>query len=233
MFEVHSCLSCDIEIPDRSEFQLCDECRQKFDIIKGNVCLKCGEKLSDDNPNIKFCDSCHDKEYHFDRNFSFSYYTDVSADIVKKFKYGGRKYYAKFIAGMMLKSPEIFKDVDIITYVPISRKRRRERGFNQAEEMAKELAKATGIEVMELLVKSKDGKNQAKLNQAERLKNLAGSFSAKSDGIKLTGKNILIIDDVFTTGTTLDECSKVLRKLKPKKIYTYTFAKTDFNVAKI
>lgn len=228
MFEVHSCLSCNIEIPDGSKFQLCKDCLDDMDLISGNICKKCGERLSNDNPNVKICDNCKEKEYSFDQNRSFCYYNDTSSAIVKNFKYGGRKYYAKFIANMMKDTVQEFKDVDILTYVPMSRSRKRERGFNQAEEMAKELSKLMSIPVQELLIKSKNSKNQASLNQSERLKNLKGSFALKSDTKELKNKNILIIDDVFTTGTTLDECSKELKKLRPHKIYTCTFAKTDF-----
>ena len=226
----HTCISCDIEIPDGSSYQLCDKCYNQLNKISSHVCEICGDKLDDGNLNIKICDSCKDKNYEFNSNHSFCYYDDISSNLIKKFKYSGKRYYARYLAKLMSKNKEIFDDVDIITFVPISKKGRAERGFNQAEELAKEISNLTKIPVENLLTKSKTSKHQARLTQSARLQNLIDSFSVIQDKLnKIRGKNILIIDDVFTTGTTLSECAKALKNLKPKMIKTYTFAKTDFN----
>ena len=223
----HSCIACSKEIPDGSEFQLCEKCLKNLDEIDGNICTKCGEKLKDGN---MLCDHCKEFDYSFDRNKSICYYTDVSSGIVKSLKYGGRKYYAKHIAKLMTRDKSCFENVDLITFVPIGKKRLRTRGFNQAEEIAKEISKLVGIEVVSLLDKVVEKKHQAGLTQKERLENLKDTFSVCSENKdKIKGKNILIIDDVFTTGATLSECSKVLKIQKPKSVSTLTFAKTKFN----
>ena len=220
----HSCICCGIEILDGSEFQLCEKCLNNMQKIKEPFCSKCGETLENDNLNCSFCKSFN---YAFNSNRSIFYYDDTSSKIVKGLKYNQRKYYAKHIAKLMSEDKSIFEKIDLITFVPISTKRKRVRGFNQAEEIAKEISKQVGIEVIELLEKVKDNKTQAGLSQKERLENLKGTFKIK-DGTedKISGKNILIIDDVFTTGATLNECSSVLKKAKPKLVKTLTLAKT-------
>lgn len=224
----HECICCGREIPDKSDFQICEDCFSKIEFLDGVTCKKCGEKLNIANANV--CDLCKEKDYNFDQNFSACYYTEIPARIVKLFKFNHRKYYAKYIAKIMQEKLKFPDDIDYITFVPLSKARQRERGYNQAEELAKLLGEAYQIEVISLLCKPKDGKHQAKLDQKERLLNLKDSFSAEEENkSKIKGKNILIIDDVFTTGTTLNECSKVLKKNKASKIYTATFAKTKFN----
>ena len=129
----------------------------------------------------------------------------------------------------MCKNVDYFKDVDIVTFVPISKSRLKERGFNQAQDLAKHIGKIISKPVVSIFNKIDSGKHQAELAQADRLKNLIGSITLADVNENLKGKVVLIVDDVFTTGATLDECSKVLLKLKPKMIKTATFAKTKFN----
>lgn len=223
----HACLSCDKEILDGTKYQLCDKCRNELEKIDGRYCAKCGEILSDGK---MLCELCKGFEYEFDSNRSIFYYNDTSSNIIKKFKYGGRKYYAKHIAKMMTEDKLIFENIDAIAYVPISKKRRKIRGFNQAEEIAKEISILTNIPVVDLLDKVIDKKNQAKLSQKDRLENLKGTFALNKDfEDKIKGKRILIVDDVFTTGATLSECASVIKQASPKCVKTLTFAKTKLN----
>lgn len=223
----HSCISCSKEILDGSEFQLCENCLKNLDSIDGETCSKCGDRLKD---GILRCEYCEGFGYEFDSNRSVCYYTDVSSKIVKGLKYGGRKYYAKHIARLMTKDKKFFEKFDLITYVPVGKKRLRSRGFNQAEEIANEISKLVNIPAVSLLSKTIENKNQAKLSQKERLENLKGTFDIDtSNKDKIKGKKILIVDDVFTTGATLSECAKVLKSQKPKTVCSITFAKTRFN----
>ena len=223
----HSCVSCGKEIVDGTKFQICDDCLKNIEIIDGSVCEKCGDKVVAGN---KLCNHCKTTDYAFDCNMSFCYYSDVSSRIVKGLKYGKKKYFAKHIAEMMTELGDVFEDVDVITFVPVDAKRRRERGFNQAEEIAKELSRLKNICVKNTLIKLASSKHQAGLTQKERLENLKGSFVLIDEAKEcVKGKVVLVVDDVFTTGATLFECSKTLKKAKPAKIKTITFAKTKFD----
>lgn len=230
LFANHSCNSCGREIVDGTEFQMCELCRNKVERLDGDVCAKCGDKLA---VGMMICDHCKDFDYVFKENRSFAYYENSIANIVKGLKFGHKKYLAKDIAEMMLTLGSYFDDVDVIAFVPISKERERERGFNQAEAIAEELGKLLEIEVVDALEKVSNGKHQAELSQQERMKNLIGSFAEKENmKDKIKGKVVLIVDDVFTTGATLNECSKTIKNLKPKSVKTVTFAKTKFNLSK-
>ena len=219
----HSCISCSKEILDGSDFQLCEKCLKSLDEIDGSTCTKCGEKLGEGN---MLCEYCKDFDYAFDSNKSICYYTDVSSKIVKSLKYGGRKYYAKHIAKLMTRDKSCFENIDVITFVPASKKRLRTRGFNQAEEIANEISKIVNIPVVSLLEKVVEHKHQAGLTQKERLENLKDTFSVCSENKdKIKGKKILIVDDVFTTGATASEIAKLLKKNGAKYVFVATLAK--------
>ncbi len=224
----HKCLSCGREIPDGSKFQLCESCLSGFELISGPVCAKCGDAVLDGN---KFCGNCQSFNYHFDTSNSLCYYNDISSKIVLELKYNHRKYYAKEIAKMMQTNSDIFKNIDLITCVPSSKRTLRSRGYNQAKIIAEQLAKAFNLPVIETLTKLDTKLHQTGSSQRERLKNLKGTFKI-CDGVDINNKNILLVDDVFTTGSTLDECAKTLKKAKPKAVRCYTFAKTKFNFTK-
>lgn len=224
----HSCLACGREIPDGTKYMLCSDCLNGLDKIDGKLCLKCGEEIVGEN--VRVCDYCKDREYKFNSNHSCFYYNGVSASIIKNLKYNRRKYYAKPIAEIMAERSEFFENVDVITFVPINKKRRRERGFNQSEEIAKHLSKIFNIPLVEVLKKEKDGKHQASLNQKDRLKNLRNTFKIIPEkASEVRNKRVLIVDDVFTTGATLSECARVIRVCRPLSVNTVTFAKTKFN----
>lgn len=223
----HACVSCGMEIPDGSRFGLCKNCQNSIRVIDGTVCRFCGDKV------LSFgmiCDSCKTRVYDFQSNRSCFYYDGVVSRIVKNLKYNSQKYVANYVAELMLTRREFFEDVNIITFVPINKRRLAERGFNQSEEVAKLLGEKLNIKTVNLLIKKDGGKHQAGLDMKKRLTNPYGSFEIDVNNSSLVkGKNVLIIDDVFTTGSTLSECSRMLKKLKPKSIRTVTFAKTDFH----
>lgn len=225
LFENHSCICCGREILDGTKFSICDECLNKMEIIKGKVCAKCGMPVAE---TATHCGECNKFHYVFDKNISYCFYDDISSSIIKQLKYSSKKYYAKYIAEMMTENLDNYKGIDFITFVPVNKTRLKFRGYNQAEEISKEISKMTKIPVVKALNKNDGGKNQAELSMKDRFENLKESFTKSEDADKIKDKTVLLIDDVFTTGTTLNECSKVLKTAKPKLIYTMTFAKTKF-----
>lgn len=227
IFKNHACLSCRREIKDGTKYSLCESCNNNIERIAGTLCKTCGDKVIADND---YCDRCKKEKYDFDYNNSFSVYDNVASKIVKRFKYNGKKYYAEYISELMLENRNYFNNIDLITFVPISDKRKKERGFNQAEEIAGLLGEKLGIDVVATLDKVGNGRHQAGLSQKERRQNLAGTFVLKDEVKKLLkDKNVMIVDDVFTTGSTLSECARAIRSsrtCKPSRVCCYTFAKT-------
>ncbi len=223
----HFCIGCGREIPDGTEFSICEKCLKSMEKLDGRVCTKCGEKLVGES---LVCDYCKNIDYSFNSNRSCFYYDDIASRIVKGLKYGGKKYYANYIAQIMAMKTEVLCGIDFITCVPISTKGLRSRGFNQSELIAREIAKLSGKEFIQTLLKDNTAKHQAGLSREDRLDNLKGSFHLIEEvKSKIRSKNILVIDDVFTTGATLIECSKEILRAKPKSIKTFTFAKTRLN----
>lgn len=214
LFENHSCISCAREIPDGTNFSLCTDCLNNMSEIK------------DDFKVINYYNS---KDYHFNKSISFYKYGEVSSSIIKSFKYSNKRYYAKYIAKLMTQNLDYFKEIDFLTFVPLTNKKLRKRGYNQSQEIANEISKITNIPVKCCLTKIKETTSQAELSKEERLVNLKNSFEITDEGKEILGKNVIIIDDVFTTGTTLSRCAKELKKLKPKLIVAMTFAKAELH----
>lgn len=222
----HNCLCCESELPDILKMRLCHNCAAGLQRISGNICKKCG----DVSPFVdsSTCPLCKDKHYRFFSNHSLYYYSGTAAQLIKHLKYDGKKYIAKFMAELMARETEVFSGVDYLTFVPISAKHRRMRGYNQARGIALQISKLVGIELIDVFVKIKETKSQASLLKEERDRNLRGAMDIKGEfSAKLKGKRVLVIDDVFTTGATLDECARLLKAQGTKQVVTFTFAKTE------
>lgn len=144
------------------------------------------------------------------------------------YKFNEQSYLYKTIVNFLLKNKkffEILKSYDTIIPVPISKKRRKERGYNQSELIAREIAKKVGIEYnYQCLFKTKNIVEQSKLNKEERQKNIQGVYQINKPQL-LENKKLLLIDDIYTTGSTANECSKTLNQANPKQIGVMTLAK--------
>lgn len=219
LYPHYVCPFCEIETPDG---RVCDECQKLY--IKPKYCIKCGAHIPE---SANVCMQCKEIERIFDQNFSVYLYDDCVAMAIQKLKFKGAKYLAKDFAQILAaKFSQLEIDVDIVTFVPSTAKRIKERGYNQAKEVAQEFSKLVNLPCMELLAKVKETAHQVDLNRKERLENLIDSF-AVVDKWQVKGKNILVIDDVFTTGSTMTSCAKALSKAKAQKVYGLTLAKTE------
>ena len=112
---------------------------------------------------------------------------------------------------------------DYILYVPLHKKRERKRGFNQSKIIASQLGKELGIEVLDILERSKNTRRLFELDEKERKKELKNVFKISKDIENYTNKNILLIDDIFTTGSTVNEISKLLKLNGINEVYIFTF----------
>lgn len=222
LFPEFRCIGCGEELQN-STHNVCPDCLSLIDFHDQKICKKCGAEI-DESETI--CDSCKNKEYLFDAAFSVCEYGEISGRLVKSLKYNGNKYVARHLAEFMADyyfSRNI--KADVVTFVPQSTKGFKLKGFNHAELIAKEFAKIVKLPLVATLKRVKETPNQASLPRSMRETNLKGAIDVSSE-IDLSGKTVLIIDDVFTTGSTANECSLVLRNLNPKKIYILAFTKT-------
>lgn len=208
-----------------------------LDIIYPPHCMACGTLLSEKK---EFCKSCAEtlhrvelKEvYNINNRYNAAtgafYYNGSGKIMLLRYKYSGKRYlagvFAKYMAQAVEKQYSGLK-FDVITYVPMTKLEKAKRHFNQSELLAKQLSKILDVECKSLLKKTKNTPKQHKLDIETRTENLKNCFAAnKKESIK--GKMVLLVDDVKTTGTTLNECSKVLRRAGAKAIccVTATFA---------
>ncbi|MCR5273012.1 MAG: ComF family protein [Lachnospiraceae bacterium] len=215
------CALCDDIVYDGRD--ICFECEKKMKLPGDAVCLKCGKTLYD--RGREYCKRCEKGESYFVQGkIIFEYEGDIKESIYH-FKYGNRREYAAFYARI---ANEVYGDwierkgVELIVPVPMHKKKKRYRGYNQAEIFAKELSKLTDIRCNDVVLRLKNTKPQAKLNQEERKNNLLNAFKIKSDIVKY--KKILVIDDIFTTGSTINEIAKELLDAGAKEVYMLCIA---------
>ena len=218
-----TCFNCNAELLKLNKYHLCDKCLSKISIIK-NGCKKCDEELND---FTEYCLNCKETKRHFDRVYSVCVYDGVAKEIIYKFKYGKNIYMAETVLPFLIeKFKEIKLDkIDFILPIPLSKERLKERGFNQAEILSKNLGKVFDIESINLLKRVKNTPTQTALSKAERKQNLINAFIVENKQM-IKGKNLLIIDDIITTGATFDEVARVLKLKGANKVFGLTFCHT-------
>ena len=202
--------------------RVCSKCKGKLPYITGNRCLVCGKKLDGEE---EFCPECLEGRHAFERCFALWNYDDVMAYSIARFKYHGRQEYASFYAEEILKEyGEVFKETgfDAVVPVPVHGARRALRGYNQAELVAKLIAEGIGVPlVTDLLIRTVNTKPQKELTPEERAKNISSAFgiNKKSKSYDIYLEKVLLVDDIFTTGSTADACSKALLSAGAGSVY--------------
>ena len=148
--------------------------------------------------------------------------------IIIDYKFNEKSYIYGTFVNFLLKNKKIFENIknyDTIIPVPISKKRQKERGYNQSLLIARKIAEKTNLELMNnCLIKTKNIIEQSKLNKEDRLQNIYGVYELTNRQL-IENKKILLIDDIYTTGSTVNECSRILRKANPEKIGVLVLAK--------
>ena len=221
-----SCILCDNPINKTNTYSMCKECFTNINFILDG-CVKCGKPIvnySLEEQNIEGCNYCLNKGFYFDKVISCIEYTQLSKKIVFGLKYNNKTYMSKYIAQIMKEKLELDNiKFDYILFVPLHKKRMRKRGFNQAEKIAKSLSKLINISVVDNIERIYNTERLYKLNKDEREKELKNVFLLKDSKHELKNKNILLVDDIFTTGATVNEISKLLKLKNVNKVYVMTF----------
>lgn len=188
-----------------------------------NKCIAC------DNEVIGLCPICKKKIIRVKEDskvLSYGYYSGVMKKLILEFKYN-----KNFLAGNIITDylceliNENNIDADAILFIPSSKKALKNRGFNQCEFIAERISRKLNIPIYRDIIKSKNIKEQKTLSKEDRLKNVEGAFKIKNNK-NIKDKNIILIDDVITTGATLLECEKLLKKYEANSIKILTVAKS-------
>lgn len=215
--------------------KICFNCRQRIDsgiICKNclqelvwleNVCSFCGSPLTDGK-----CLVCSKEDFYFHKARSVYSFNRVVKNFIHDLKYEDMICVADFLAEKMvdyLLQFKPFKTIDILAPVPLHKVRNRQRGFNQSEMLTKNMAKHLEVEhIPNLIIRNRFTRTQTQLGKTDRKKNVNGAFDLNKK-YNVAGKNVLIIDDVFTTGSTLNSISQVLRSNQVEKVFAFTLAR--------
>lgn len=201
--------------------KLCKECSERVTFNDKKTCSVCGRMT----PTFGICLECKRRAPAYDKAVSALVYDDGGLQLILKFKNGGahlKEYFAD-----LLKDKCSSLGADAICYIPMTAKATRARGYNQAQLLAAALSERLNLPLLDgALKKTKETKEQKSLTLAERRNNIKGCFAADKDVVK--GKKILIIDDVMTTGATLEEACAQLKKKGATAVFAATVASVKF-----
>ncbi|MEJ2067779.1 MAG: ComF family protein [Deltaproteobacteria bacterium] len=211
-----------------NDLPLCPTCRTSIKRILPPYCPRCGLPEPSGDGGGYLCGSCLKEKRHFEIHRSSGLYEGALKEAIHTYKYGGVFSLVKVFGDLLQPTfHTLSRDypVDVMIPVPLHIRRLRERGFNQALLMVKELSKRIGIPYEgRVLQKIKDTPVQISLKKRERRKNLTGVFQV-TDTEALKGKSVVLVDDVYTTGATVNECSRALLKAGAERVAVLTVAR--------
>lgn len=203
---------------------ICEKCAKEITYIQEPTCKKCGKPIRYEES--EFCSDCKRVQLHYEQGKSIWLHTGKVRWSVYQFKYHNRRIYGEFYAQELFR---LYSDwvrtckIDVIIPIPLHRKKRRNRGYNQAEIIANHLGKLADIHVEpKAVVRIRNTRAQKNLSNQERKKNLRQAFQVTKywNGYK----NVLLIDDIYTTGSTIDSVAKVLKEKGAHKVWFLTIS---------
>lgn len=207
------CEVCRQQLPLAAGARICRSCRNKILPIGDNFCRKCGKSLQ---IATNFCVDCQDNDsLYYESIKAAGVYHGALRETIHAFKYECRSCLGADLGDFMLSSFQqhfSLNSLDKLVPVPLHKKQYRQRQYNQSEVLAKNLSRSTGIPVAtDTLVRIRETRPQFTLNKQERASNIRNSFQVK-DKVWLPGARVLVIDDICTTGSTINECARVLKQ---------------------
>ena len=205
---------------------ICRECASVPSPVGDNACCKCGKPVE---PEEEYCSDCRQKKHMYYRGAACFRYRSVSGSLYR-FKYEGRREYADYYGEEMARTFESFvrlagsgHEPQILVPVPCSADRMRKRGYNQAAVLADKLSEKVHIPVCAgALERSRETQAMRTMSASERQKNLKKAFHAYGNSVRL--KSIMLIDDIYTTGATVDACAGALLEAGAKEVSFLTLA---------
>lgn len=210
---------------------LCRACQDKIELIVPPLCLQCGLPLEGSVGPLRsraICVRCQGRTTELDGLLAYAFHTDLLRQIIHEFKYRDLQSLARPLGQMMAQGWRVLApsewEVDVIVPVPLHPTRQRQRGYNQAALLARELGLHIQRPVVEdILVRSRPTVPQVELSFQERMANIQGAFQCTDTA--LAGQRVLLVDDVCTTGATLEAAGAALRRGKVASIWAYTLAR--------
>ncbi len=206
-----TCDVCEKEV--FSNERICSDCMASLPFLRGACCPLCGRAVKEEG----ICLECKQKPLSVHKVRSVFLHEGEAAHLVLRFKMGEK--YLRFALSQLLLPLQNrqFEESELIVGVPMTEKSQKRRGYNQSYLLARELARLSGKEYLEVCVKKRETEAQKTLNRREREENLKGCFSV-TDRKAVKGKSVLIVDDAFTTGSTLSELAETYKRAGASKV---------------
>ncbi|MGE5632525.1 MAG: ComF family protein [Caulobacteraceae bacterium] len=207
-----------------SSYTVCEACMSAIEFLEGVSCLKCGKNLNECYED-SICPDCKSHNSEYERAFSCFEYKGTGKKMIYSLKYEGKVRLAETIALLMydkLKNEGL--KIDAVAPVPIHPNKLKARGFNQAYLIAEGLSARLNKPLLDCLERVKETKEQYNLDRFQRFLNIVDAISVKLLYNIDKYKSILLVDDIYTTGSTVNECSKMLKKAGIEKVYVITAA---------
>jgi len=235
------CRICGIPLLNVSRLPVCPDCLSGIGPVSGKVCTVCGERVlsayaEGDAEGFRECPACRRIERPFERAVAYGSYDGGLRELIHLLKYNGVSPAASVLGRMLAEAliplHAVFQQEKIVVVpVPLYRGKRRQRGFNQAELIARALVKASVMSdrfelAPNVLRRTRETHSQIGLTSHQRRENLRGAFAVVC-AAGVTGREVLLVDDVYTTGTTVSECSRVLRRAGAARVWVATVARTQ------
>jgi len=210
---------------------ICNDCIKKIKKRLPPFCARCGRHLPEGPETYPLCVECRNNLFYFDRAVSVFYYEGVLRQLIHNFKYNKMISLSTYFSSCMvdfMKDYHVGNSCQIVTSVPMHPFRLLTREFNIPDILARKIAKELGLEYCRLLKKIKNTVPQSMLDRTQRLKNVKGTFSINKNKInKIKNKDILLVDDLFTTGSTANECARILKAGGANRVEVITLACAD------
>lgn len=240
IFFPSDCRLCGLPLLNISRLPVCPECLDRLQPIQGNVCSICGERVLSsyfqcDEDGLRRCPVCRRIDRPFHRAIAYGSYEDGLRELIHLLKYNGVRPAADVLGRMLSEIltevvPSLQQPVPLLVPVPLHRGKLRQRGFNQAELIAHAAIRASISSerfqlAPEVLTRVRATHSQIGLTSHQRRENLRGAF-AVTHPAQVTGREVVLVDDVYTTGTTASECARVLRRAGASRVWVATVART-------
>ena len=228
------CMSCRNLLPlqdkRRRSLWLCAHCEVLFLPLEIPGCTKCSVPVSSEG---LICSSCSSRTYYFVHNRSAFAYEDLVRDLIHEIKFRRKRHVAQGLGRLWAErlKGQIPKDA-ILAPVPMHPKKRRERGFDQAEVMAKAIAEGNNAIFTNVLERVQDTPPQSGLHPRQRAENIRDAFQVKP-GLDIVDKKFVLVDDIFTTGSSLNECARILMLKGAAQVQTLTLSITIRKVEEV
>ena len=226
------CQLCGAARATRAGAYVCTDCRAQVQPIEAPFCERCGLPFEGEITGAFQCTNCREMELHFASARSAAAARGPVLAAIHHYKYDGQMWYEDFLAELFIRGARDWfreRPVAALLPVPLFPVKQRERGFNQAERLARRLSAAVGVPVRtDLLRRTLPTPSQTRLSRTQRADNMRRAFALKREK-KLNDRTFVLIDDVFTTGATTSACAKLLMKAGAERVCVWTVARAEFH----